>query len=68
MMGSKKAGRIHVLTTPVTMFESWLARVLIFVVGYLLMFHAAFSSVLDDARGRFLFRFATSRYLYAMVV
>ena len=47
--GQQKAGRIHVLTTPVTMFESWLARVLIFVVGYLFIFHAAFF-VLDGLR------------------
>lgn len=36
--GEKKAGRIHVLTTPVSTFESWLARWVIFVPGYIVAF------------------------------
>src|SRR3712207_5626705 len=40
--GQQKAGRIHVLTQPVSMFENWLARVLIFVVGYFVAFHAIY--------------------------
>ena len=40
--GQHKAGRIHVLTMPVSMFESWLARTLLFVVGYFVLFHVVF--------------------------
>lgn len=38
--GEKKAGRIHVLTTPVSTFESWLTRWVIFVPGYAVVFMA----------------------------
>ena len=40
--GQQKAGRIHVLTIPVSMFENWLARTLLFVVGYFVVFHVIF--------------------------
>ena len=40
--GQQKAGRIHVLTQPVSMFENWLARTLLFVVSYLVVFHIIF--------------------------
>ena len=40
--GQRKAGRIHVLTTPVSPFESWLARWLLYVVGYIVVFFACF--------------------------
>jgi hypothetical protein len=40
--GQQKAGRIHVLTLPVSMFENWLARTLLFVVSYLVVFHIIF--------------------------
>ncbi|MFC2440963.1 MAG: hypothetical protein ACFNVH_09205 [Segatella maculosa] len=40
--GQQKAGRIHVLTMPVSMFENWLARIVLFVGGYVLVFHIVF--------------------------
>ena len=40
--GQQKAGRIHVLTMPVSMFENWLARTLLFAVGYFVVFHVIF--------------------------
>lgn len=40
--GQQKAGRIHVLTTPVSPFEMWLGRWLIYIVGYLILFLACF--------------------------
>ena len=43
--GKLKSGRIHVLTTPVSMFENWLARVCLFVVAYIIMFHVVFNVV-----------------------
>ena len=43
--GKLKSGRIHVLTTPVSMFENWLARVCLFVVAYIIMFHIVFNVV-----------------------
>lgn len=40
--GQQKAGRIGVLTTPVSTFESWLIRWLIYVPGYILTFFFCF--------------------------
>ena len=40
--GQQKAGRIQVLTMPVSMFENWLARIVLFVGGYVLVFHIVF--------------------------
>lgn len=40
--GQQKAGRVHVLTMPVSMFENWLARMILFVVSYIVIFHVVF--------------------------
>lgn len=40
--GMHKAGRIHVLTTPVSPLESWLARWMIYVLGYVVVFFCCF--------------------------